>query len=428
MSFGPGGLFVLDQPLRFAAGATLGIELADLAVSLVEGSASIDHLSASAQGDQPVVLADLELIAPRLSADRFGLDATPAGAIVRVTNLVFSTDRVTHVPDPHWQLEGLSPSLPDVEGRLGRANGAMVVEQASVRGLSLVAQRGSYRSRDGFSITGDRAHIQATLLSTQELVGGVIDIGGGTLSLDVADNGSRTTGRTGYRDFHVTASGGKDRLVGNGSLHLDDVKVDHEFPVLGDKCGDRLRLRASLGIGGVDLSLALRDSELHGDAAAHGVGLRLLDTAARKCEWNESYQVDVVEVITESVCWIPLIGDAICDLVRRNVKVPVRVPVRWLALASHVDVSGSIDRVDLSLRGNGGVGFCVHGAKMQPGGIQEVSVGPTFEARGDLGELVKNVYDEVWRRTVGSLQSALATSITNIAGVVTSISPVEHCN
>lgn len=421
------GRFSIDQPLRFSAGVTLGIELADLAVSLLEGTASIAPLSAVAQGDQPVRFADLALTAPRVTADRLEVTATPAGANVRATNLVFAADRVEHQADPHWQVAGVTPQFPMVEARLGRADTALVLEEASVQDLALSADSGSYRSRDGFVVEGRGAQIKARRLSSQELVDGQIRIESGTLALDVTDAGNRTTGRTAFSGFEVVARGGKDRLTGSGRLHLDNLVLDHDFPVLADKCGDQLRLRASLGVGNVDLQLELRDSELRGQAAVQSLGLRLLDTAARQCEWNDAYTVDVVKSVTDTVCWIPVISE-ICKEVQRHVKVPVRVPVRWLARVNHLDIPGRIDRVDVDLRGGGGVGFCMHGAEMQPGGIQDLSVTPTFEARGDLGELVKQVHDFTWRLSVGSLQSAVVSSITNIGGVVTSISPVDACN
>lgn len=421
------GQFRILAPLRFDAGVLLGIQLANAEASLIRGHAAIDQFGAEGLTADPIEIADLQVTSPKLTMERLEIDVQNETGTVKGRGLVFEAQSLKHTADPQWEVAALNPRLPEIEATLGRSKDALVLEKGSVRGLDIRADRGSYRSKDGFAVSGEGVVITATHLSESRIDAGRIAIARGGISLDVADGGTHTTGSTRFDTFEITADGPKDDIAGTGRVHLADLQVDHEFPILTDKCNDSLKLNASLGIGAVDIGLRLEHGDLHGSSRVASPRVRLSDTGQDECEWNDSFDVDVVKTVTATVCWVPIIKE-ICKEVEKHVKVPVRVPVRFQAVISSIDIPGSADHIDIQLRGSEGVGFCVKNARLNAEGrIQQVSVTPTFEARGDLGNLVKDVHDTTWRATLGSLQSSLVTSITNIGSIATHISPVSDC-
>lgn len=421
------GQFRIKAPLRFDAGVRLGLALADAEVRLIQGHAVIDQLNAEGLTTDPIKIADLEVSSPKLTMDRLEIDVRNDAGTVSGRNLVFEARGLKHTAEPQWEVVAPNPQLPEIEATLGRANEALVLTGASVRNLDIHAARGSYRSRDGFTVSGEEVAVTAARISESAIESGRIAMARGSLQLDVSDGGSHTTGSTGFDTFEVTASGPKDDITGTGRLHLANLQVDHQFPILQDRCGQDLQLKASLGIGAVAIGLRLEHGDLHGNARVDGPRIHLGGTSHSVCEWNDGFDVDVFEVSTSTVCWVPIIKE-ICKEVRKVIKVPVRVPVRFRAVISNLDLPGSADHIDVDLRGSEGVGFCVNHASLRAEGrLQLVSVTPTFEAHGDLANLVKTVHDFAWQATLGSLQSAIGTSATNLGSILSQIFPVNKC-
>jgi len=422
------GQFRIHAPLRFDAGAILGLKLTDFAVSLIQGHVAVDQLSAEGLTAAPIKIADLEVTSPKLTMDRLEINVQNEVGIVKGRGLVFEASGLKHAAEPQWEVVAPNPRLPEIEASLGKVNDALVLTGASVRNLDIRATRGSYRSRDGFTVAGEGVAVTAALISESKIDSGRIAITRGNLNLDVSDGGSHTTGSTGFDNFVVTATGLKNDIAGTGQIHLTDLQVDHQFSILKDKCHqDELQLNASLGIGSVDIGLRLEHGDLLGSARVNSPHIHLRKTSHGVCEWNDSFNVDVFEASTSTVCWVPIISE-ICKEVRKVIKIPVRVPVRFRAVISNLDIPGSADDVDVDLRGSKGVGFCIHHARLNAEGrVQRISVTPTFEAHGDLANLVKSVHDFVWQATLGSLESVIGSSVTNIGSIVTQISPVNHC-
>lgn len=422
------GQFRIQAPLRFDAGATLGIQLADLGVTVIQGHAIVDNLGAEGLTTDPIKLADLEVASPKLSMERLEIDVRNEVGTVKGRGLVFEANGIKHTADPHWEIDAPNPRIPEFEATLGRANDAVVLKEGRVRDLEFHADRGSYRSRDGFTVSGEGITVKASRLSESAIEGGRIAISRGSIGLDVSDGGTRTTGSTRFDAFEIKADGSKKDLVGSGHVRLADLQIDHQFSIIQDKCGQDLQLKASLGVGAVDIGLHLEHGDLHGNARVGGPRVRLSDTSFDSCEWNDHWNVDVAELVTTPICWIPLIGKAICKEIQKTVKIPVQVPIRYRVDIVQIDVPGSADHIDLDLRGAQGIGFCVHGAKLDSlNRIQLFSVRPTFQASGDVGEALKKVFDTIVGVGVGVVESALATQYVNDWSLLTQISPVTAC-
>ncbi len=422
------GQFRIQAPLRFDAGAILGIQLADLGVTVIQGHAIMENLGAEGLTTDPIKLADLEVTSPRLSMERLEIDVRNEVGTVKGRGLVFEANGIKHTADPQWEIDSPNPRIPELEAKLGRANNAVVLKEGHVRDLEFHAGRGSYRSRDGFAVSGEGITVQAVHLSESSIEGGRIAISRGAINLDVSDDGTRTTGSTKFDTFEITADGQKQDIIGRGGIHLADLQIDHRFPILRDKCDQDLQLKASLGVGAVDIGLRLEQSELHGNVRVDGPRVRLSDTSFDSCEWNDRWKVDVVKLVTTPVCWIPFIGKEICKEIRKLVKIPVQVPIRYRVDIVQIDVTGSADRIDLDLRGARGIGFCVHGAKLDSlNRIQLFSVRPTFQASGDVGEALKEVIDTIVGVAVGAVESALGTLYVNNWSLLTQLSPVTTC-
>lgn len=423
------GQFRIQTPLRFDAGATLGIQLADLEVMVIQGHAIVENFGAEGLTTDPIKLADLEVTSPKLSMERLEIDVRNETGTVKGRGLVFEANGIKHTDDPQWEIDAPNPRIPELEATLGRANDAVVLKEGRVRDLEFHADRGSYRSRDGFTVSGEEITVKAARLSESAIEGGHIAISRGDISLDVSDGGTRTTGSTRFGGFEIEANGPKEEITGTGRIHLADLQIDHQFPILQDKCGQDLQLRASLGVGAVDVDLRLEHSELHGNVRVDGPRVRLSDTSFDVCEWNDRWDVNVVKVVTEVVCdAIPFIGDLICDTILRPLRIPVRVPIRFRAVITQIDIKGSAGHMDLELRGARGLGFCVHDAKLDSlGKVQLFSVAPTFQASGDVGEALKKVFDTIVGFGVGVVESAFVTTQTNFGSLVSQISPIDAC-
>jgi hypothetical protein len=422
------GQFRILGSLRFETGATLGIQLANLDVTLTKGHAIVDHLGAEALTDQPIRFVDLEVTSPKLTLERLEIDVQGETGTVKGRGLVFEARGIRHTADPRWEVDAPNPRIPELQAILGRVNDALVLKEGIVRGFDLRADRGSYRSRDGFVIAGEGIAITAARLSESAIESGRIAIARGSLSLNVADGGIRTTGSTAFDTFEITADGPKDDIAGTGRVHLTDLQIDHQFPILQEKCDQNLQLKASLSVGAVDIGLRLEHSEIHGNARIASPRVRLRHTSNNECEWNDHWDVNVTKVVTEPVCQIPLIGPAICDTIRRLIPVQVRVPLRFRAVITQIDVKGSASHIDLDLHGARGMGFCVHDAKLDSlGRIQLFSVAPTFQASGDVGNAIKDVFDAILQVGLGIVESAFGTAIINYGSILTQIAPAGSC-
>lgn len=423
-----GSAFEIQAPVRFDTGATVGIDLATVDVSLVRGRAALQQIGARSITNAPARIADMELTAASLTLASLALSFDNGRGTVRGTGLEFAAAGIRHLEDPIWELDAPNPRIPSFEASLGNVMTGIVVEDARVFDIRFTAANGRYESKDGFVVNGQAVTISADELTEEAITNGLIAVGSGSVELHFANPTGDSTGSTTFSDFRVTATGTKERLSGTGSIVLDDLRVSHTFPIITDECQDRVRLRANAGLGRLAVNVQLLDSALTGAARGGRLGVAVKETGHDSCEFRKKYSVDVVKTVSRSVCWFDLF-DKICDLVTEHIKVRVDVPVLWRVKIHNVHIPAEAESFAIQLHSADGVGVCINNVKAKTTGrIQHAVVYPTFDARGDLAELVKKTFEAAMEATIGLAETAILNTATNLLGLITEIASPDFCS
>lgn len=454
------GQFRIDTPLRFDAGVTLGIELADLQTHLLEGKAVIERFGAESLGTEGVHLAGLEMTAARLDVERLEIEAHGGDGSVVVQGLEFEAEKIHHAADPQWEVTKLQPKIAEVTATLGRAGKSLVLENETVHGLKLTAHKGTYRSPDGLDIAGQTFTVEADRLSEEMIHGGEIRIEKGALDLDVREQGTRTKGSTRFQKFKIEANGPKDNLSGRGRLELRGLEVEHRFPILKDKCKDKLQLRAALGIDEADLDLTLAKGELSGGVVVKKLAFQVRHTDQDSCTWDESF--DVMELISEEACkgtGLPIPGVANLPQLRPRAlqaqfpppikiappSLPPRpdeliprpnggdaceklaeVKVHFKAEIFRVHLSASAGEVKVALRGDQGVGLCIRDARLGRE-TPKILVTPVPQSRSDLMDKVREAHKDALKDHLNLLADAFEGLRSDFADLASQMFPVSYC-
>jgi hypothetical protein len=423
-----GSPFEIQAPIRFETGATVGVDLATVEVSLIRGRATLTQVGARSLNNTPARVADMEVTAASLTLASLAVAVDDGRGAVRGTGLEFAATGIRHLKDPMWSLEAPNPRIPAFEATLGKVTTGIVVEDARATNLRFTADKGRYQSKDGFVVDGQAVTISADELTEASISNGLIVVGSGSVKLHFAKPTGDSTGSTTFSDFRVTATGTKERLSGSGNIVLDDLRVSHVFSIIKEECQDRVRLRANAGLGQLAVNVELVESVLRGSAGGNRVGVEVTDTGYDSCEFRKKYRVEVLETVTKTVCWVPVIK-RICKEINDRVSVPVDVPVLWTVKIHDVSIPAEAESVAIQLHSADGVGVCINNVKVRTTGrIQHVSVYPTFDARGDLANLVKKVFEASMELTVGLAETAIASFATNLVGIYTEIASPDFCS
>jgi hypothetical protein len=424
------GRIRIAAPLRFEAGATLSVELATLGVKLHRGHAEVTAASASAIDPKlPIEMSGLEIKAPSLTLGSLVIDVQDATGVVSIKDLAAQTESISHPRDLQWSAAAGTLSVHAVDATLVDVTQGVQLRDVTVADLEVKAGSGSYSSHDGFHIEGGPVQISADAVTRVSISNAVITIGGGNLSVNSASDDANVSASASFDSFKVSASGTGEDINGDIHLHIASISGSDVFAPLKKKCGTDLQLQLSLGMGSISIDGALVHGDARGQTASNDARIALHKTNSDKCEWHERYPVNVARLVSTPVCHIPLIGKKICSVEQKLVNVEIDVPVMWRAQVIALNVAVKADSVSLALSGRKGVSVCVNGAHADSvGKVQTVTVTPTFDAHGGLANLVKKVWDASWQTSLGLLESAIETSLINIASIITTMFPVSHCS
>jgi hypothetical protein len=423
------GQFTIQVPVRFDAGVEVALDLKTNAVTLRSGNLALENLVVEAISGDPFQVAGLRITAPKLAIGRIVVTATEQDATVTITGFDTSATSISHPDPPKLDADASKAHFDSLRAKLGAINSSLALVSIGIDGLNLSADKGGYRSEEGFTIRGSTFRMTAKSLTQDTVDTGQITVASGAVKLAVADAGlgESTTAATDFDSFSLSATGTKNDLTGDGHLHLTNLQIDHRFPLIPEKCGEAVKVHASIGVGAVDLALHMQHGKLDGVVQASNSSVSLNDTGEQSCEWNENYNINVIQTVTQTVCWVPLISE-ICKEVQKRVNVSVTVGVKWKFTLSSLDVPGSIDTVSVRVKGTDGVFLCVSGVKMNAAGhVPLFTVAPTINASGDIAKAVKSAVDAAFKLSFGTFESALATLIVNMTSLITNLFPVAFC-
>jgi hypothetical protein len=424
------GRFRVTAPLRFVTGATLTIDLANRGLTLKQGHAEMTAVSANAvDARQSVTLAGIAIKAPSLSLGDLVVDAHDGNATVSLQTLAFQADSLTHASDPGWGATAVSTQIASVAATLGDLNTAIKLKGASLTGLQVAANDGHYTSRDGLDIGGHQMSLRVQEATLTSVVGGVLSIQNGQLAFKSTTGGASGNASASYDAFRVTFNGASDDINGTIHLHVTAINGSYSFSPM-SQCPSSLLLSLGVSVSSFNIDGAIQHGDARGTATINDPRIRLTKTSADTCEWNATYNVPVSQVVLLPVCIIPWIGPAICNQVQKTINVNVPVPVRWKAQAVTLDEGIQASDVQVSLAGKSTLSACIRGAKIDLDQLKKVSiltVTPTFEAHGDLADLVKKVWDLAFQITEGLLTTSVLNSLVDLGALFTNIFPVNQC-
>jgi hypothetical protein len=412
------GLLV-QAPMRTEGAATIQFDIGSGRAKIRNARFLADKLEAKGLDTaKNVSISGMILVSPDLTLGKLVVSVAEGEGLIQGKDLHFVTEEMTHDGPPYWKVKlaaesGLS--IPSFDAHVGDTEKGLEIKDVSIEGLKVDGVSAEFRSADGFDISGATFRVSADMLSEKVIKNGSVSIANGNFGVATTAGTNRVSAKAAFDNFKLSLDGPKDKVAGNGFIHLHDISLDGRFMIPIGQCGagNGWKLTGAFDIAYAGRGLQMQDGKVGGSADVNEGKAYVVNDGESNCSWNQDYTLVEEQWADVNPCGI--VGGS-CHI--KTIIVPaIKGQINWAADLIKLDASATIQNATISVGGGGSAHLCIRQLNLSPPVIIA-----TYTPSIQKGNFVADFLHNLIRTIAGLIESTIASSIGTAASFTSYLS------